>query len=54
MTAALIPITNKIDSAFLFGSVVSGRETNASDIDMMVMGDALLMDVVGALRQAQM
>ncbi len=46
---ALAPLAEKIDLAFVFGSVAQGRETATSDIDVMVIGKLPLAGVVGAL-----
>ena len=39
LAAALEPIAEKIDTAFIYGSVAQGRETAGSDIDLMLIGD---------------
>ncbi len=49
----MTPIGKQIDVAFVFGSMASGHENNASDVDLMVIGDASLLDVVTALSEAQ-
>lgn len=46
---ALAPLAEKIDLAFVFGSVAQGRETATSDIDVMVLGKLPFASVVGAL-----
>jgi len=33
---ALEPITDRIESAFIFGSLARGTETQGSDIDLMI------------------
>ena len=38
---ALEPHSNKINAAFVFGSVAKGSDTAQSDIDLMVVGDEL-------------
>lgn len=50
---ALEPLAGKIVRAFVFGSVASGRETAASDIDLLIIGDAGFAEVVGALHPVQ-
>jgi predicted nucleotidyltransferase len=50
---ALVALRSRIQFAFIFGSVATGAETSASDIDLMVIGDVSLMDVVSALSDAQ-
>ena len=54
---ALEPLSDRIDAAFIYGSVAKGTDTSNSDIDLMVIGDELdyselytaLLDVEGAL-----
>jgi predicted nucleotidyltransferase len=46
---ALAPLAEKIDLAFVFGSVAQGRETATSDVDVMVLGKLPFARVVGAL-----
>jgi predicted nucleotidyltransferase len=50
---ALRPLADRIACAFLFGSVARGQEDKASDIDLMVIGDATFGDVVHALHDAE-
>jgi uncharacterized protein len=50
---ALAPLSNRIHSAFVFGSIAAGTESPGSDIDLMVVGDVSLLEVVTALRAAQ-
>jgi predicted nucleotidyltransferase len=50
---ALAPLSNRIDVAFVYGSVARGEETRTSDIDLLVIGDATFADVVSALGGAQ-
>ena len=49
---SLAPLTEKITVAFLYGSLAASRETSASDVDVMVIGDVSFGDVVQALRPA--
>jgi predicted nucleotidyltransferase len=54
LRAALRPLEGGIDVAFLYGSVASGSETAASDIDVMVVGSRVsLDDVVAVFADAQ-
>lgn len=47
---ALSPLADRIDAAFLYGSVAKGTDTAASDIDLMVVSDTIgYADVVLAL-----
>lgn len=50
---ALAPFSDKIESAFVFGSMASGKATSASDIDLMIIGDVGFADVVKATYNAQ-
>lgn len=50
---ALLPLADKIDVAFVFGSVAAGRAGTNSDIDLMVIGSADFADIVAALYDAQ-
>lgn len=50
---ALEPVGAEIDWAFVFGSVASGKETSASDIDLMIIGNVNFADAVNALYPAQ-
>jgi predicted nucleotidyltransferase/DNA-binding transcriptional ArsR family regulator len=50
---ALRPLSDRITLAFLFGSVAAGKETAASDIDLLVAGDISLGEVVGILSPVQ-
>lgn len=42
----------RIQVAFVYGSVASGRQTARSDIDLMVIGQATLSEVIPALKSA--
>jgi predicted nucleotidyltransferase len=54
LRAALRPLESGIDVAFIYGSVASGTETAASDVDVMVVGGRVsLDDVVAAFAHAQ-
>jgi predicted nucleotidyltransferase len=50
---ALAPLANKVDAAFVYGSVASGDERAGSDLDLMIIGEAKFVDVVHALGNAQ-
>lgn len=45
----LSEISDKIDSAVVFGSMASGRQNSTSDVDVLVLGDVELMNIVKAL-----
>jgi len=50
---ALTPFENRINWAFIFGSVASGKETSTSDIDLMIIGDVEFTEAVTALYPVQ-
>ena len=50
---ALSDLDDKIDVAFVFGSMASGRQTAGSDLDICVLGEASLLEVVKALSPVQ-
>ena len=49
----LSPFENKIQCAFVYGSVARGREHAMSDVDVMVIGEAGLADLSPGLRKAE-
>ena len=53
LRSALAPSVGQIRVAFIFGSIASGNEDKASDIDMMVAGDISFGDVVSLLSPAE-
>lgn len=55
LRANLEPLTHdgRIVLALVYGSVATGAQTAASDIDLLVLGDATLADMVPALRAAE-
>ena len=50
---ALAPLADKITFAFVYGSVASGAERRASDIDIMIVGTVSFEEVVRALHPGQ-
>jgi predicted nucleotidyltransferase len=50
---ALEPITDRIESAFIFGSLARGTESQGSDVDLMIIGSVDFGAVVDALHPAQ-
>lgn len=50
---ALSPLSKKIDWAFVFGSLASGKESAASDIDLMIIGELSFSEAVNALYPVQ-
>jgi DNA-binding transcriptional ArsR family regulator len=53
LRGGLSSLAARIRLAFVFGSVAAGKETPASDVDLMVVGDVTLEDVVEALMPVQ-
>ncbi len=53
LRAALAPLADRIRVAFVYGSVAEGTEGRASDVDVMVIGDASFAEVSDALGKAQ-
>ena len=50
----LAALAGKIQLAFIYGSLATGGETAASDVDVMVVGEGIsLQDVVSAFTEAQ-
>ncbi|CAN5678807.1 hypothetical protein BH09PSE5_BH09PSE5_48030 [soil metagenome] len=45
LAKALAPVADRLIDAFVFGSVASGTDTSASDIDVAVAGDVDLFDI---------
>lgn len=50
---ALRPLSSQIQAAFVFGSVAAGKETAASDVDVLVVGSVQLRDLVEAFSSVQ-
>ena len=53
LIAALLPLSEKLQSAFVFGSVASGNVNARSDIDLMLIGDVSYAEVVSLLHPLQ-
>jgi predicted nucleotidyltransferase len=51
--AQLAPIEKHIDIALLFGSIVRGKESKDSDIDILIVGDLTFADTVEKLAPVQ-
>jgi len=49
----LSPLADKISVAFIFGSMAAGTQTQGSDIDVLVIGNADFGSVIDALHPAQ-
>jgi len=50
---ALLPLAGRLEAAFVFGSAARGELRAASDVDLMVVGEASFGDVVAAVRGAE-
>lgn len=50
---ALAPFAENIIWAFIFGSVASGKESSAGDIDLMIIGEVGYAKVVGTFHAVQ-
>jgi len=53
LRSALSPSAGRIKVAFIFGSIASGNEDKASDIDMMIVGAISFGDTVSLLSPAE-
>lgn len=53
LRAVLLPLSDCIQHAFLYGSTARGTERAESDIDLMVIGDVSFFDVVSAISPLQ-
>lgn len=53
LRAALVSLADRINVAFLFGSLVRGSERSSSDADVMIVGDVTFAEVVSVLGSAQ-
>lgn len=49
---ALAPVADKIDSAFVYGSIARGTEHAHSDVDVMIVGDVDFGEAIVALSAA--
>jgi len=49
LSDALSPLADRIDVAFVFGSLAAGKQHAGSDLDICVLGDLDYVDVVKAL-----
>lgn len=50
---ALAPAADRLQVAFVFGSMAQGRETGSSDVDVLLVGDVGFAEVVQLLHEAQ-
>jgi len=50
---SLLPLADKINAAFVFGSVASSNETAASDVDVMLIGHLTFAEAITAIYDTQ-
>jgi predicted nucleotidyltransferase len=53
LRTALAPLADRIEVAFVFGSLAQGKERHESDVDVLVAGDVSFADVVAAIAPGQ-
>lgn len=53
LAEALAPIGERISTAFIFGSMASGKESVGSDVDVLIIGNVSFAEVVKAVNSAQ-
>ena len=53
LRSALAPSIGRVKVAFIFGSIASGAEGRASDIDLIIIGEVTFADAVSSLSKAQ-
>jgi predicted nucleotidyltransferase len=53
LSSALLPLADRIEFGFIYGSVARGEEGPASDVDLMIVGQVSFREVIGALQRAQ-
>ena len=53
LKTALVPLEERINVAFLFGSIAKGTERSDSDIDIIVIGNVTFSEIISAFSPAQ-
>jgi predicted nucleotidyltransferase len=53
LRTALSPLADRIDTAFIYGSIARGEERKSSDIDVLIVGNVTFADVTSVLSSAQ-
>jgi len=53
LKTALVPLEERINVAFLFGSIAKGTERSDSDIDIIVIGNVTFAEIISAFSPAQ-
>ena len=46
-------LSSKIDVAFIFGSMASGKQKSTSDLDICVLGDVTMLEILKAMPSVQ-
>jgi uncharacterized protein len=54
LKVAMLPLAERIRSAFIYGSIARGAENRQSDVDLFVVGDATMAEVVEILSPVQL
>ena len=53
LRSALVPLAERIQLAFIYGSIARGDETRGSDLDILVVGDITFAEVVSVISPLQ-
>jgi uncharacterized protein len=53
LSEALEPFRGQIETAFVFGSIAKGSDVGRSDIDLIIVGRASLLEIAEALQAAE-
>jgi uncharacterized protein len=53
LRAALAPLAERIDVAFIYGSIARGGERKGSDVDILIVGNVTFAEIVSTLSRAQ-
>jgi predicted nucleotidyltransferase len=53
LRSALAPLADRVQVAFVYGSIARGEPLRASDVDVLIVGDVEFAEVVAALATAQ-
>lgn len=53
LKAALAPLADRIDVAFIYGSIARNNEHRDSDVDVLVVGKVTFSEIVSSLQEAQ-
>jgi predicted nucleotidyltransferase len=53
LRAALAPLAERIDLAFIYGSIARGSERKISDVDVLIIGNVSFSEIVSVLSQTQ-